>query len=308
MISICIPIYNFKVVDLVKKLSIQSKFLDVPSEIILIDDHSDNSFKKINKKNCEKEIYIQLEKNIGRAAIRNQFLNYSKYDNLLFLDCDSIILSDDFLSKYVSAIKEQPNSLICGGREYQKFPPKRSKMLRWKYGMIKESKTFDLRKQNPNKSFMTNNFVISREIFEKIQFDERLVEYGHEDTLFGYELKKMNIDIIHIDNSILNGDLENNAEYIKNTENAISNLIHILEYTNYDKELINDVSILLSFYKLYKVRKIIYVIFILLKPIIKYFLSKGYTNLNLFDFYKLGILTVKINATQHAIKKCCSFT
>ncbi len=298
MISICIPIYNFIVVDLVKNLAAQSKLLDVPSEIILIDDCSDSSFKIINESVCAEEVYIQLEKNIGRAAIRNQFLNYAKYDNLLFLDCDSIISLDDFLSKYINAISEHPNQLICGGREYQKLPPKRSEMLRWKYGIKKESKTFEHRKQNPNKSFMTNNFVINKEIFKSIQFDERLVEYGNEDTLFGFELKKRNINIIHINNPIINGDLEDNANYISNTEKAIYNLTNILEFTNYDKDLIEDVTLLRIYYKVYKVRKFIKVIFVILKPAIKYFLSNGYVSLYLFDFYKLGILITKMNTTQ----------
>ena len=301
MISICIPIYNFEVVDLVKKLSVQSELLDVPSEIILIDDCSDSYFKRINASVCAEEGYIQLEKNIGRSAIRNQFLNYAKYDNLLFLDCDSIVTSDEFLSKYVDTIKQHPNQVICGGREYQKLPPKRTEVLRWKYGIKKESKTFEERNQNPYKSFMTNNFVIDKKIFEKIQFDERLVEYGHEDTLFGFELKKRNISIVHIDNSILNGDLEDNANYISNTEKAICNLVHILEFTNYDKDMIEDVTLLRIFYKFYKVRKIIRVIFVILKPTIKYLLSNGYVNLYLFDFYKLGTLTKEINATQQSV-------
>jgi len=56
-------------------------------------------FKKINENVCRKEIYIQLDNNIGRAKIRNLFLKYAKYDYLLFLDCDTFIISDDFVAK-----------------------------------------------------------------------------------------------------------------------------------------------------------------------------------------------------------------
>ena len=293
MISICIPIYNFKVVDLVKRLSDQALLLDVHSEIILIDDCSDSFFQKQNESIFKNKIFIQLEKNIGRAAIRNRFINYAKYDNLLFLDCDSVVLSNDFLSQYVSAIRKHPNSLICGGREYKKVAPKRSEMLRWKYGINRESKPYEIRNLDPNKSFMTNNFTISRKIFETVRFDERLVEYGHEDTLFGFELKKRNISIIHIDNPVLNGYLENNAEYIKKTEKAISNLTYILEFTNYDKDLIDNIALLRIFYKLYKARRIIQIMFIILRPMIKYFLTIGCIKLYLFDCYKLGTITMK---------------
>jgi glycosyltransferase involved in cell wall biosynthesis len=300
MISICIPVYNCRVGDLVKKLSGQAELLNVPSEIIIIDDFSDGSIREQNESICKKGIYVLLEKNIGRAAIRNSFLLYSKYDYLLFLDCDSVISSDDFLSRYIDTIKKHPDSITYGGREYQKLAPERSYMLRWKYGRSKESKSCEVRKKDPYKSFMTNNFVISRKIFETIQFDERLVEYGHEDTLFGYELRKRNISIIHLDNPVLNGYLENNSEFIEKTEKAISNLAYILEFTNFDKNLIESITLLRTFYRLYKVRGIIQIIFIILRPVIKYFLSRGFVNLYLFDFYKLGTLAMTLSARKPA--------
>lgn len=295
MISICIPIYNFNVIELVKTLSAQSKRLDCPTEIILIDDCSEIAYKKVNESICSKENYIQLEKNIGRAAIRNHFLEFAKYEYLLFLDCDMIVPSDDFLIRYVESIRVHPNNLICGGKKYLHFPPKeRTKMLRWKYGSKRECKSSDERSLNPNKSFITSNFVIPRRIFDVISFDERLNEYGHEDTLFGFELKKRNFNIIHIDNPVMSEDLVNNIEYISNTEKAICNLTHILEFTNYDKDFIKDVKLLRIYYKLYKVRKLTAIIFVLFKPLIKYTLSKGFVNLYVFDFYKLGTLTLKM--------------
>lgn len=295
MISICIPIYNFDVTSLVKSLSFQAQLLDAPSEIIIIDDCSDNSFKMLNEYYCKKEIYIQLHKNIGRSAIRNKFLEYAKYDKLLFLDCDSTIQKDNYLSNYIDAIKLHPNQLICGGRNYPKSCHEWSKKLRWKYGIIKESKPFEIRNKNPNKSFMTNNFVISKEILDIIKFDERLVNYGHEDTLFGYQLKKRNITILHIDNPVLNGGLDDNAKYISDTEKAISNLIQILKFINYDEVFIQDVALLQIYYKFFKFRKLILLVFIIFKPIIKFLLSNGFVNLYLFDFYKLGTLALKMN-------------
>ncbi|MEZ4856691.1 MAG: glycosyltransferase [Gelidibacter sp.] len=296
MISICIPIYNFNVINLVNELSNQVSQLNVPSEIILIDDCSHNKFKKINETVCKTKVYIQLEKNIGRAAIRNLFLEYTNYQNLLFLDCDAIINSPNFLSNYVVALQQYPNQLICGGRIYPKTPPKQNEMLRWKYGIQKESKPVEIRSQQPNKSFMTNNFVINKAVFEILKFDERLIGYGHEDTLFGFELKKRNITIKHINNPILNGDLESNETYLAETEKAIDNLIRILKFTNHDKSFIQDVELLRVYYKFYSLKSIVKAAFVMSKPFIKYNLTKGYINLYLFDFYKLGTLAIKMDA------------
>ncbi len=301
MLSVCIPIYNYKIDSLLESLSTQTQALDVPAEIIFIDDGSEDVFRKHNRALCDKVRYIQLEKNIGRAAIRNQFLQHVNYDYLLFLDCDSLIINTSFLSNYIQAIKAFPNNVICGGRVYdeEKKPPA-TKMLRWKYGIQKESKPADIRAQNPNASFMTNNFVISKNIFEKNRFDERLVEYGHEDTLFGYELKKKGIDIIHIDNPVMNGDLESNDKYLRNTEKAITNLTYVLKYTGYDKALINDVTLLRMYYKYHNIRHLIYFTYVALKPLIKFLLTKGWVNLYLFDLYKMGFIIGVMKNQQSA--------
>jgi len=302
MISICIPIYNFDVVKLVEKLNDLSKSLPVPSEIILIDDCSTLFFREKNEEVCGKYNYIKLEKNIGRAAIRNRFLQYTKFDYLLYLDCDSIIYNDDFLVTYIEAIKKDPNIVLCGGRVYENQAPKLNKRLRWKYGRIRESKTCYERNLKPHKSFMTHNFVVSRKIFEIIKFDERLTDYGHEDTLFGFQLKKRNIKVRHIENPILNGELETNSNYISSTETAIGNLVEIVGFLNCDKDFIKDVALLNTYFKVVRFKSIIWVGFKIIQPLFKKMLSLGFVKLYLFDFYKLGILTLRMKDKD--IKNC----
>jgi len=294
MISICIPIYNYDVAALVNELNSQAKQASVPFEIVLIDDCSTEAFKALNKELCNKHNYIQLDKNMGRARIRNRFLEYAKYDHLLFLDCDSLIISETFIADYVKYISQNKvYNVVCGGRIYDKAQPKRNKMLRWKYGIKRESQSAKIRKLSPNKSFMTNNFLMERWVFDKVKFDERIVEYGHEDTLFGYELMKNNISIGHIENPVLNGDVEDNDEYLQKTENGIVNLVQILHYLDDDPEFVRNVS-LLDYFEKIKSKHFLW--FIKLKylfwgPIIRYFLVKGFVNLWLFDFYKLGFLS-----------------
>ena len=298
MISICIPIYNFKVRDLVHELSIQSRNLIEASEIILIDDGSSAAFKEANESICATHKYIKLEKNIGRAAIRNQFLQYAQFNYLLFLDCDSQIISPDFLSNYLSQLKNVKKYVVCGGRNQQRNRPSRDYLLRWKYGNAKESKTAQQRAKNPNQSFMTNNFLINRELLKEVLFDERLIGYGHEDTFFGFELKKKNIPIYHIHNPVLNGDLEQNKKFLFQSEKAVSNLVYLLKITNYDNELIQEVALLRMYYRLFKLRWLNKNLFILLSPLIKYFLVKGFISILLFDYYKLGLLTLHLEKSK----------
>jgi hypothetical protein len=185
-------------------------------------------------------------------------------------------------------LKQQP-SVVCGGRVYDTARPAQNRLLRWKYGIYRESQPFTVRNTFPNKSFMTNNFLVDRSVIEKIKFDERLTRYGHEDTLFGYELKKENIAITHIDNPVINGDLEENVEYLHKTKEGIINLIHILQFIDYNADLIDDISILKFYNKVKKAELLIKIVFVISKPFIYLLLARGYVNLYLFDFYKLGV-------------------
>ena len=90
MISILIPIYNFAVKELVSELSRQAQELNLDFEILCIDDNSKSKYIKLNK-DIEKIYGVNYKlnkKNIGRSAIRNVLTKQSKYDYLLFLDCD----------------------------------------------------------------------------------------------------------------------------------------------------------------------------------------------------------------------------
>jgi GT2 family glycosyltransferase len=291
MISICIPIYNFNVTSLVQELDRQSKLQDKLIELIVIDDASQDIYKAQNKEQCSKHTYIELPRNIGRSAIRNLFLKYAKHNHLLFLDCDSAVQNPSFIANYIAAIKEHPKSVLCGGRVYPTTAPSNDYLLRWQYGIKKESKSAHERSKWPNRAFMTNNFVISKAVFSQIAFDERLKDYGHEDTLFGFELKEKDIAVVHIENPIVNDHLETNQVYIVNTEKAVANLTHILTYTNFNKTLINDVTLLRTYYKYKWAQPLILLCYNLFNKTIKRRLTRGKVSITAFNFYKLGYLS-----------------
>mgnify|MGYP000363990435 FL=1 len=197
MISICIPIHNYDVTSLVNSLHSQCIEANIDFEIILIDDFSEKNFREINSKLSLISNYIQLDNNVGRSRIRNLFLQYAKYEYLLFLDCDSII-NNNFIDNYLDSIIENNSEVFIGGRIYPSIKPDKNYLLRWKYCTLREQTNYP----SSNKAFMSNNFLIKKELFEKIKFDERIKIYGHEDTLFGYELKKAGIKIKYINNPV----------------------------------------------------------------------------------------------------------
>ena len=209
MISILIPVYNCNIVSLVYDLHNQAAASSVPFEIIVLDDCSSELLRDQNKDviKLSSVKFIELEQNIGRASIRNKLAGMASFPTLLFMDCDSKVLDADYIKRYLPYCGK--DIVVCGGRMYRPVPPDEPEMmLRWLYGIKREQLPANVRNKDPYHSFMTNNFLISRIILSQIRFDESLVHYGHEDTLFGFELKKKGIPVIHIQNPLIHIGLE----------------------------------------------------------------------------------------------------
>ena len=290
MISVCIPVFNVDVRKLTKSLISQA--VNIPVEIILIDDKSQQEIRQLNRNLKDTGIqYHELEENIGRASIRNRFREYANHEHLLFLDCDSVIISDTFLSDYVETIREFPGSVVCGGRIYGTTPALRNRRLHWKYGTIKESRPAGLRKIDPNRSFMSSNFLLPLTVLREISFDERLSDYGHEDSLFGYELSKAGKMIIHIDNPVEHGELETNREFIEKTREAVQNLVKITRMPDVDPAFADTISLLRAARKFEDrgFAGILRLLSFLIVPLSGWILRLGCTCLNLLDAYKLGL-------------------
>ena len=161
MLSILIPIYNFAVKELVNGLSSQAQDLNIPFEILCVDDNSKNTSKlndgleKIGKVN-----YQLNKKNIGRSAIRNLLTDKAQYDYLLFLDCD-VRIGDNFIKKYIDFKHE--SEVIVGGVSYTEYEQlEKSKQLRWKYGRHREERKAHFRNQKPYASFSACNLFINK--------------------------------------------------------------------------------------------------------------------------------------------------
>ncbi len=293
MLSVLVPVYNFDIRDLVKTLSNQADKSKIPFEIIVIDDASEIKFRRINKgiASYKGVIYSEEPENIGRSKIRNKLAELAKFENLLFLDCDSAVISDNFIINYIHNADKAP--VIYGGTIYHSQDNLQPNlMLHWLHGVKREQTLAIERNSQPNRSFKTNNFFIKKEILKKVFFNENIKGYGHEDTLFGYELDKKDILIYHIDNPVVHLGLESSEEFLRKTREGIKNLKRIMKINGNEKRLVKDVT-LLSYYK--KIKNfglegfIRYIYSKIEYRLRKNLLSKN-PNLFFFDLYKLGYL------------------
>jgi len=293
MLSILIPTYNYDVTFLVTELHKQAEQLAIAYEILVCDDASKEeetikSNQQINDlKNCK---YTVLPQNIGRSKIRNLLAKTAQYDWLLFLDADVKISHPNFIKNYLASIAPK-TQVIYGGIEYQKEKPSKKQMLRWVYGNKRESLSVKQRTANPYISFLTLNFLIHKNVFNVVSFNENIPNLRHEDTLFALALKKHHIHVTHINNPIIHLGLESSEIFLKKSEEAIDAILLFEK-----QKLINSTQVKITriAHKISFMRFIIIPFYKLFKPLLKKNLLSKKPSLFIFDLYRLGYLfTIK---------------
>ena len=296
MLSILIPVYNFDVAVLVNALHKQCTDCRIEFEIICCDDASEKSFHEVNSKlsALANVIYKRLGTNHGRSRIRNLLEREAKYENLLFMDCDSEVVSENFIRGYAQYFSA--GKIVCGGRVYDAAAPAGSKkILRWKTGKRSEEISAKNRNRFPYNSFMTNNFLVPRKIFLENPLDESVSGYGHEDTMLGFQLKRKNIPVIHISNPLKHIGLEDAEEFLSKTENGISNLLLLWRKKKLTGEDLNQIPLMKTYFNLKRMLlagAFLFFFRMFSGAIKKNLLSKN-PSLSLFNIYKLATLVRK---------------
>lgn len=233
MLSVLITIYNYNLLPLVEEINKQCTDLGIEYEILTQDDASNSTHNLENKKinllsNCS---YISLEKNVGYRENKNILVSQSKYENLIILDGDCVLPFPNFIKNYVDQIPDY--EVVYGGRIHAEKAPSNQQLLRWKYGKFMEDQTVDQRNQHIYRATLFNNTLIKKSVFNQIKFDSSFKKYGNDDTLFSFELQKMNAKIKHIHNPVQHDDIDTNAVYVEKTKHSLENLFQL-----YKKQLI----------------------------------------------------------------------
>ena len=233
MLSILITIYNYNLLPLVEDIHQQCLDLGITFEILTQDDASNSIHNLENEKinllsNCS---YVSLKKNVGYRENKNILVSQSNYENLLILDGDCLLPFPDFIKNYLNEIEDY--EVVYGGRIHAEKAPSKQQLLRWKYGKFMEDQTVEQRDKNVYRATLFNNTLIKKTVFNQIKFDSSFKKYGNDDTLFSFELQKINTKVKHIHNPVQHDDIDSNAVYVEKTKNSLDNL-----YILYKKKLI----------------------------------------------------------------------
>jgi len=298
MLSICIPVYNYNIRELIIGLDTQCSILKIEYEIICVDDCSSNSTIKSENElfiaayNSTKVRYEALTNNLGRSAIRNYIVTKTLFDYCWFLDCDGKVgennsLVKNFLQHLIL------NTVISGGRIYQKEIPEDELLrLHWTWASQRELIDVEKRMQQPIQHFLSNNFIAPKSVLLQIPFNEELSGYGYEDTFWASEVVQAGYKIQHINNPVVHEGLEINSVFLNKIEESVVNLLR-LKNICIQKNIVFPVKS-----KLTKLAETLKQLFI--GPLILYYLKANKNkyksklmsnkfNLFIFDLYRLAL-------------------
>jgi glycosyltransferase involved in cell wall biosynthesis len=291
--SLLIPVFDYDIIAFVH--SMKSAMTNVPElcEILIGDDGSSPEYNEKYRMIAGDGVkIITSEKNIGRAAIRNRLALEAKGDYLLFVDADAMIpgTAEAYLSSWIPMLGV--SKVVCGGTLYHDSPPgDPDKILRWKYGKWREQRKASERKKRPHSSFSAFNTLIEKDVFSKIRFNEELRQYGHEDTLLGYQLMKAGVAIDHIDNGLMHEGLETNLEFLNKTKLGIENLSMLCDIVTDKKSFSHSVLLLRTYnlLKFFRITRLIAAIYIKYREEMEIRLDSSNISLLLFGFYKMSM-------------------
>lgn len=289
MLSILIPTYNYNVVPLVLELHKQADNIGIDYEILVQDDCSqlfiDENFNINTLSNCKFSVNIH---NLGRGKNINSLAEKSKYEFILILESDSIPASEFYLKNYVEKLSKS-TKVIFGGVNYPAHQPAKEKMLRWKYGKNRETKSLRHRLENNYDFVFTWNLLVSKEILIRNPFSEFVQQYGYEDLIFIKNLRVNAVTIEHIENPLIHINAEFSLDFIKKAEVAVQTMHNLIKSQNIEYEDTRLTSLYAIIQKLHLI-KMQRIIFLKTKKLLLRNLMSQNPNLYIFDFYKLGYL------------------
>ena len=289
MLSILVPIYNYNVYPLVVELHKQCVDCGIAFEILCQDDASNSSLNAFNEKvnaisNCS---FVSLKENLAHRENRNSLAEQAKFDYLLFIDGDSIIIHQHFIKNYIDNLYDF--DVTYGGRLHPEKCPSNNQKLRWKYGRFIEDKSAANRKKKLYQSLLFNNTVIKKDCFNKVKFDTNRRKYGHDDTQLSYQLSLLKSKVNHIENPVEHGDIDTNQVYLNKTKDSLENLFALYEEEKIDVAFVKLIQ-LYDFFKRTKSTFIISKIHSVFEQYLVQNLTGNHTNLFLFNWFRVGYL------------------
>lgn len=244
LISVVIPVFNWDTRQLLAHLVEET--LRLPQggiDITVMDDCSTDHALEAANRAAVKEYgggivrYIGLERNTGRARIRNLLAGETTGEFLLFLDADVLPDSPSFLADYHALASEGSHDAFCGGISYRTRIMAGREFDFFLYLSSRNDVKPARERNRKNWRFLhTANILIRRRAFLNTPFDERFTGHGYEDCEWGIRLCEQ-FRVTHIDNPVSHLGLVNKNLMFQRMRDSLGNYmmlsqLHPLEFNN----------------------------------------------------------------------------
>jgi glycosyltransferase involved in cell wall biosynthesis len=230
MISFLIACYEQDIRALVQSIHLQGKQRPEAFEIIAHDNGPDPSIHEMLQREFQELEGVRFEagkSSPSRSASRNWLASQAQFPYLVFLDGDSAPPDTRYVDRYFDLLPT--DSVWVGGTAYRQEAPEKGRRLRWVYGRAREERSARSRSSAREYGFSSFNFLIPASLFRSVQFKESIMDYGHEDTLFGVELADQGIHLSHCDNPLLHEGLDEDAVFLEKTRTGIHTLLQLIQ-------------------------------------------------------------------------------
>jgi hypothetical protein len=144
--------------------------------------------------------------------------------------------------------------------------------------------TAERRNQHPYANLRTFNFLMPRELALTHPFDESITLYGYEDTLLGGMFEKEGIKVVHIDNPLINADIEENLRFLKKMEESMHSLYQLKDKMRHHSRLLTSYEKI----RRLKLDTLLRFVFPLLRPMLTWHLTGKQPTVIALQFYKLA--------------------
>ncbi len=290
MLSVLIPTYNYNIYSLVEAIHAQCLAEGIVFEILSADDGSGSAYNAENEKinSLHNATFRALPQNTGRSAMRNLLADEAQYDWLLFLDADVMPVDSKFIKQYLPYIGTE-EKVVYGGIRYTEKQPAENELLRWVYGNSREALPAGERQQQPYLRLLTLNFMVHKNVFAKVRFNESIPNLRHEDTLFSFDLMNAGIPVEHIENNVYHLGLDDSQVFLKKSEEAVDGLKYLLD----NRLLAVDYVGMAGLYQKIKALQlgpVIALFYRVAKKLMRKNLLGSNPSLMVFDLYRLGYM------------------
>lgn len=250
-ISVCIATYNRrkKLIDILLLLENQSMAIS-DYEIIITDSFSDDG-TDVEVYNLQKKynniIYKRDCKNI-LANKRNEGIKLSNSNIILFMDDDVYPYDRNFIHNHYIANINNEKYFFCGQIRFDKNLVKEYNYYRFRDEQHLKNNSIGI--DLPFNKIVVMNLSFKKEFINHVGYlDERFINYGCEDTEFGYRIVNSGFKLRYLENALAihredskdiveySNKIAKNAIYGKKVLKEINEqVLNDLEHNRFDKK------------------------------------------------------------------------